>query len=261
LESALATAGWSTISGGGTGDVLMKTAVGPGGQSIRVRLLDPGSGNCAQITMKNNSGSLTSQTFFLLPESSSWRIVANKYSFYMFRTSAANRAAPRGVCMGGTIWIPDFVLATMGSDFECGYMQGHATTDTDTTAGTSWRNSMDQARRNSSIWTGLVVDASANLNVAQPLLMPPSLNSDNTANAGYRWQDGSLHQMEAIVGWAESGGGALCAFKGQLWDAMIVSGQAVGETTITFDGHTFIAITDQCGLSRKGIGTLYVAVD
>ncbi len=46
-----------------------------------------------------------------------------------------------------------------------------------------------------------------------------------------------------------------------MWDAMIMSGKATGETTITFDSHTFIAITDQCNDSAEGTGTLYLAVD
>ena len=95
LNAQLKLAGWSVISGDGTADVLMKTAVNPDGLSCRLRLYDPAANNCAQFTLKNNAGTLTSQIHYLLPGSWQWRIVANQYWFAMFRTTAANRNASR----------------------------------------------------------------------------------------------------------------------------------------------------------------------
>ena len=54
LVAALTTAGWSMVSGGGTGTVVMRSATTPTASNvIDVRIHDPGSGNCAQIRMQN----------------------------------------------------------------------------------------------------------------------------------------------------------------------------------------------------------------
>jgi hypothetical protein len=262
LETKLGTAGWSTISGGGSSDVLMKSAVTPDGLSIRLRLYDPGSGNCAQFTIKNNAGTLTSQIHYLLPGSVEWRIIANKYWFLMFRTGAAARVAARGYLAGGTIWVPSFVLTQMGSDLDCGFLLAHGVSDSDATIGVSWRNWLLDTRRASSLYTSFMIDVSADGVPAQPYLMAPSVNINSTANIGVAWQGGDRHQMEALIAWAPgSTSTSSPTIKGQLFDAIVLSGKATGESTITFDGHTWIAVTDQCDYNIRGAGSLYVAVD
>jgi hypothetical protein len=264
LETQLGNAGWSTISGGGTGDVLMKSAVTPDGLSIRFRLYDPGSGNCAQITMKNNAGTLTSQTIWLLPASADWRIVANKYQFFMFRRGATNRALARGIAMGGTIWMPASQVTLLGSDKDCGWMQGTSTSDTDATARQSFRTKLTPigtSPRASSLYTSFLIDVSDNPGLSQPTLMIPSLTVDTT-KPSFAWQGGERHQMEALIGWSpDSSSSSRMVIKGQLWDGMVLSGQATGESTISYDGHTFIAITDQAADEIRGVGTLHIAVD
>lgn len=264
LETQLGTAGWSTISGGGSSDVLMKSAVDANGLSIRLRLYDPGSGNCAQFTIKNNAGTLTSQIFYLLPGSFDWRIVANKYSFYMFRRGAAQRVASRAVLAAGTLWVPSWVLTGMGSDLDAGWVMGNGASDT-TTAANSWRNTLSNftttnSFRMSSLWTSYM-----NNYTVQNDTMPRFVLFQAVITVALtKWQDGSYPQVEAIIGWSadSSTTSVPCALKGQLYDGMLLTSlQAAGESTITFDGHTWIAITDQCDVFAQGSGTLYIAVD
>lgn len=268
LETQLAAAGWSTISGGGTGDVLMKSAVTPDGLSIRVRLLDPGSGNCAQFTILNNAGTLTSQIYFLLPGSFDWRIVANKYQFFMFRRGAAQRVASRAVLAAGTLWVPSFVLSTMGSDLDAGWAMGNGVTDT-TTAAQTWRNMLGwnsggtNTFRMSSLWTSFMLNYTVQNSEMPRFKLPVRGHTAGTTFPISQWQDDSYFQEEAVIGWSPDSTTTTIAgkWKGQLYDALVLAARVDGESTITFDGHTWIAITDQADLSTEGWGTLFIAVD
>ena len=62
-------------------------------------------------------------------------------------------------------------------------------------------------------------------------------------DTAYRWEDTTQLVYEPFVGWSD--GGAEPKLHGLLYDAMIVNGAGVtGETTFTFDGHTWIYLTD-----------------
>lgn len=83
VTQALCDAGWTTISGscGSTSagvDIKLETAANNNGAKIRFRFLDPGSGNCAQVTMKNVAETITSQAMFALPSAGggTWRVIA-----------------------------------------------------------------------------------------------------------------------------------------------------------------------------------------
>lgn len=265
LETQLGTAGWSTISGAGTGDVLMKSAVTAGGLSVRLRLYDPGSGNCAQFTIKNNAGTLTSQIFYLLPASVDWRIVASQYAFAMFKCGGAYRMAARAMLFGGTIWVPDYVLTVMGADLDCGYAQGAGTSDTDTTNNSTWRANIQdsgQPIRGSALFKSIMLNGSGG-NAGHPLLGFPHMQSgSNSSTVPFEWEGAPRLAAEALVGWSPDGStNTRPKYKGQLWDAMIIGGQFDGESTITYDGHTFIAITDMATADYRGSGTLFIAVD
>lgn len=269
LETQLGNAGWSTISGGGSSDVLMKSAVTPDGLSIRVRLLEPGSGNCAQFTIKNNAGTLTSQIFYLLPGAFDWRIVANKFGFFMFRTGAAQRLASRAVLAAGTIWVPSFVLSLMGSDLNCGWTMGNGASDT-TAAANSWRNSLGlhtttNTWRLSSLYTSYMNNYTVTNDAMPRFMLAIHPHGSNIAYGVLKWQDDSYFQSEAVMGWSPDSttSSITSRWKGQLYDGMILTGASavVGESTVTFDGHTWIAITDQCDANLGGLGTLYIAVD
>src|SRR6266496_4861398 len=107
VTQALSDAGWTTISGipGSGSDVKLESAANNNGAKIRFRFLDPGSGNCAQVTMKNVAETLTSQIIYCLPAAGNgqWRIIANKFHFFAFATGN-NATAQRATVMGGTAY-------------------------------------------------------------------------------------------------------------------------------------------------------------
>lgn len=265
LETQLGTVGWSTISGAGTGDVLMKSAVTPDGLSIRLRLYDPGSGNCAQFTMKNNANTLTSQVIYLLPASVNWRIVANKYGLAMLKSGAAYRAVGRAALFCGTIWVPDYVLNVMGVDLDCGYIIGGGTSDTDTGNYATWRNHplfATSGVRATTLFRSFLLNQSASYGSGLPRLSLASMQGDAAGMVAWEWEGGPRHGREAVISWSpDNTTTTRPKIKGQVWDGLILSGKFDGEVIRTFDGHSFITITDQCDEVVTGIGTLCLATD
>ena len=47
----------------------------------------------------------------------------------------------------------------------------------------------------------------------------------------------------------------------EMSSVMVVLTSQIQASTISFNGHTWMAVTDQCDTCPQGWGTLYVAVD
>jgi hypothetical protein len=153
----------------------------------------------------------------------------------------------------------------MGSDLDAGWAMGNGVTDT-TSAVNTWRNGMDPVTTNSlrmsSLWTSFMLNYTAWSTSLPRFEQPGAGGSQSTVNTIMQWQDNSYSQKEAVIGWSpDSSTASRGKLKGQIYGGMLVSGQFAGESTITFDGHTFMAITDQTDITESGATTLYVAVD
>lgn len=258
LAAALASAGWSYISGSGTGDVLMQSATTPQGLYIRFRIFDPGTGNCAQITMKDVSGTLTSAIGYMLPTSGKqFRIVANKYQFFFFSTGSDNRSTAREIALGGTLWVPDFVFADLSPAFDLGWFGYTGVSDTTTTAINSFRLAP-------SMYYGSTIYKTQLVNHTNGIPLPGLVTLSGTGNASYpyRWQTDALPTFEALMTFSSTGAtNGEQKIVGAIWDAIQVAGPFVGESTITLDDRTWLAITDSNALTlNAGKSTLFVVV-
>lgn len=264
ITTNLQTAGWSAISGtpGSSGDVTMESAATPAGAKIRFRFLEPGSGNCAQVTMKHSSGTPTSQIAYCLP-SNTWRIVADQYQFFAFMTGGSNATAARSQVLGGVLYTPSFVSVSSGD--AVAWMQFVGTSDADTTATrVSFRRMLrgggsSSAAPNSNMFGSTLVETTSSQNGGLGMVV---LQGGYVAGSSfYRWEDTTLLLYEPLVGWATGSAiGNEGRIKGQLWDAIVVSGAWTSETTVTFDGHSFLAITDSAPSANNADQTLFVAI-
>jgi hypothetical protein len=261
ITSNLSTAGWTTISSA-TGDITMET-VAYNNAKVRFRFFDPGSGNCAQVTMKHSSGSPTSNICYLLP-GNSYRIIANKYQFFCFAVGSSNKANAREVCMGGNVWFPSFL--TIASGDAVAWMQYHGTGDADVTSKTwSFRSRLKNASNSSNpfstIYGAANVQSTATSGLLGQVSCVVSQGGDNiTTDGNFRWYDGSYQVTEALIGWSAASTSSESKIKGQIWDAIIVSGSWAGESSITYDGHTFMCITDNPTTVSGCLASLFVAV-
>jgi len=271
IESALTTAGWSTVSGGGTGDVLMQSAATPDGRNIRVRLYDPGSGNCAQVFIKNNVA-LTSQAHYLLPAAAKvFRVIACKYQFFCF---TAGLSVAREFVGAGVPYIPTF-LQSGGSAITGyhGWIQGNATGDATTVIVPCFRTQAGTGKSTSTSYAmgsvminGTVLDIShANTGAAgnigyQRLIVPVSgiggsIASDQDLIASaYRWFDNSLQMSEPLIAAATVVTNE-AKIHGQLWDAVIASDDLTLDTTISFDSHSFFTVGSSTGSLNAAIAS------
>ena len=226
---------------------------------MRVRVWDPGSGNCARFTIKNPAETLTSQEFWLLPNAGTktWRIVANKYQFFIW--TEGNTAAREFIAFG-VLWIPSFLSVTT----ICAWIQGNASSDTSTTIESSWRTQMGTGAgtwpRCSMIVDSYLLNIGSSGKAASIRLfgVHPGLEDNNCII----WADDSRFLSDPLVGFGITAETEIAKLRGMLWGAVLLSGTQAGETTYTFDGHNWIAATNNCvsdGTWRPG--TLLLATN
>jgi len=271
LQDALINAGWEVISGEDSADVLMKSAVTPtsASNSIRMRLLDPGSGNCAQVTMKNDAGDRTSQIFYLLPAAlKTFRVIACRYNFFI--TTAGTSASREFLC-GGTLYIPTFLEGVINGDL--GFIWGNAVSDTDTVVQSSPRTVLCQSTsagasnfRASGLVNGSLSDQTSRAGgIAGNMQFIARLATNTSQIAyGYRWHDDSLHTSEAMLAWGLTSGADESKVRGIVHNCMILSETWAGDdTTISsYDTHAWYAITNNNSGSAAAYakGTLLAAI-
>lgn len=270
IETALTTAGWTVISGGGSGNVVMRSATtpAPASNTIDVRLNDPGAGNCAGVYLRNAAATQESHQHFLLPAALKvFRVIANRYQAFVFTPGAS---AAREVVAFGVPYIPTFLGGVIAGDF--GWIMGNAASDGDATARATFRtllgaqgatgaeNSCYAALLNGNLLNpscGIVATHAGAVRVqAHPY------NSMVQANGNaYRWHDDSLIASEALVAWGLTAATDESKVRGQLWDAMVVSDPFAGDSTITLDAHSWWAFTNSnAGSTVVARGTLFVVV-
>lgn len=253
LVSILSATGWTVVSGGGTGDVLLQSATTPQSLSIRCRIYDPGSGNCARLQMRNTTGSKVSSGCVLLPAVSKvWRVHACKYQFFIF---TPGDSAAREFFAMGVPWIPSFLVGIITGD--CGWANGNAISDTDTTARACWRNSL--ASNTNACWSGLVNDNlidrffSGGSGASCDLRLCIQLGSWTTIYDHYQWHDASEFLSDPLVAWGCPNTSDVAKIRGQMWDAVVVSGAYAADSAFSFDSHTWY------GVSNNVLGGTYSA--
>jgi hypothetical protein len=256
LISELEAAGWTVSSGSGS-DITLVSATTPQGLNIYFRFYNPGTGNCIQITMLSLLPSNTSSIAYFLPVSGvTYRIVANKYQFFAFASGSTYAGVARYNVMGGVPWVPAAVAASIGTYTTCGWMLRSGTSDADTSSSQTFRGflgSYNPHRNTSSIWRGTLNEYSGD---SDPLGVQCELRGQaGSRNCNRLWADGSYKTFEAFIGWYDNTLQTV-ATVGQIWDAIIVGAQFAGESTYSFDGHTYLAITD----ASEDYFTLFVAV-
>ena len=268
LVAALTTAGWTVVSGSGTGDVKMKTALTPQGNQAVVRIYDPGSGNCAQLILFNVGLNLSQSTAcYLLPTVGKvWRVIANRYQFMIF---VQGSIVPREFAMMSCIYIPPFLTASIQT---AAFLMGNARSDGDTGFGYSsgpngclLRNMLGPSDGNTNyqmnmacllnnfMWSlNNVADGNGYAGGAPQLFCPHSLtrSGGQFLQSVYRYHDGSLHISDPLVAWGSTYMYDEPTIKGQLWDIAILHDQFQMDQTFSFDSRTFWCLTQSNPISR-----------
>lgn len=258
----LINAGWASISGSGTDQVLQCARTAQGTNSISMRVYDPGSGTCAQVFLRSAAGDKISSAFYLVPgASTTYRIIACKHNFFIL---VEGSTASRQFLCGGTVAVPSFLDGVITGDL--GFLQGNGQTDTDTTVRQSFRTvfhaGISGSNKGAALVNGNLLDysgySSAQPGYLQLLAKQPTCGSFAT---GYRWYDATLRAMEAEIGWGPTAVTDEGRSIGFLHNCMLLSDTYVGDdrSITSYDGHAWCSITNNY-LSLPFRGTLFVAI-
>lgn len=271
INGRLVAAGWSSVTNSAS-DYTLTSATTTQGLAIKVRVYDPGSGNCARLKFTDGTGAkVQTADLFLLPAAAkTWRFVGSKYQFFVM---TAPVTAAREFACGGVLYVPTFFSSVTAA---C-WCHGNAISDTDAVAnrlGFRVALTTDTANTtvspttwccwNASAWENTAT--SANSTAGMPRLVSQQGAGSGTGNTNfYRYADGTFRAYESEIGWGLTAVTDEGQVRGQLWDALIVSDSIAGDTTLSYDGHTFIAIThSNAGTSSASNlaarGTLLIAV-
>jgi len=265
LVAALTSAGWSTISGGGTGDVRMQSATTPQNLQIQVRVYDPGAGNCAQVFMRNQAGTKVSIATYLLPAVGKvYRVVADKYQFFIFTPGTS---VCREFVACGVPYLPSFLVGVITGD--CGWLVGNAISDTDVVGQACLRASSGVpmgALWNRNRYSGLVnnslIDVGINSSYPSDFRLTVVGGAETAEyTSGQLWHDDSIVVCEPLVAWGLAATADNAKIRGQMWDAIVVGASYGPDSTISFDGKSWWALTANNGGSTSSMrGTLFLMV-
>lgn len=266
IETVLLAASWTTLSGSGTTNLLMKSATTPDGLAMRLRVKD-NAGNCVTLTFENANGTITCTNStaagaMLLPAAGdTWRFIANKYQAFIY--TLASTSTSRKWCGFGVLALPAHLSGVITEGI---WIQGSCTGDTDTTLRISFRNNLtlDNSGNNVCYYATLVNGtkcentANSSANVGSPYIGQRQMLS-NHGSVGYQWHGGSCFLNDAILCFGDSQG-AFGYARGFLWDACVVSDQFIADVISTFDGHNWTVMFGVAGgLNNAPRGSLLIA--
>jgi hypothetical protein len=272
-ETQLLNAGWITISGHSTSNLLMQSSMSPSAQNLRMRIrIKSNSGNCATFSIENAFGtkvgnSSTSSGSYALPGSSkTWRIIANKYQAFLFVPTSVT--AREFVCWG-VPYVPSFLNSTI---YECAWMLGNSNTDTDSSnPGRGSFRTVLGVRDNSSnvcncqmLYNGNLWEVTNNNTNGTGLIsligLYNGINVNNASATYYRWADNSAFLTDPLIAWGATSLTDEAQARGQLWDAFLASEAYTVDTTLSsIDSHNWWNITSNSTATASTFrGSLFV---
>lgn len=284
IQQILGSAGWTIVSGSGTTNLLMQTALTPQNLQMRFKFHDnaltAGGTNTVQISLQTTNGSSTGTDGTLnapwvkVNATTNFRMIAGPYYFWLVVPTSYTDFG--FFACGGVPWIAAFQSTTT----QLGYLVSQTGGSGNPTAvPTTFRNGNTCAVKNGTPRQQLLFNTTyvsmdgqsgfPNADLEACFLRPwaPAYKADFIGPTGFvstfslmsQFSDGSFATADPWIGWDIQRSGAPIAgdpanVMGMLWDAVLIydSSQA-GDTTATFDGHNWFAI------SNLQLPTLWVA--
>lgn len=266
-------AGWTTISGSGTTDLLMASGTTAQSLQIYARFKD-NSGTGIQVYLESTDGSLKPASYttsnggtLLATNLLSYKVVASKYQFLIY---TANATTSRQFVWVGMPYLNTTLAANIT---RAGWMVSSAASDSDGTSRCHLRNAAAMACNafnaapnyelmvNSSWWENANdIGGNTNSAIGAPRLLLGGITSDLnytiSSATGYRWRTAtpSIVTSDVLVAWGSTGTTAESMINGQLFDCLFIADSQPINTTSTFDSHDWINITN----SNTGSGSNYV---
>lgn len=292
IETALLAAGWTTISGSGTGTLVMQSGLTPAPQNLQMRLrVKTNAGNCCTVTIENVAGSKvatnsTTAGLMLLPAAAKvFRVIANKYQAFIF-TSSVNTAR-EFACWG----VPALPTPLQGVITEAIWGACNSVSDTDTTNRDSFRVALSCDGSSDNVtganvpnqafilngtlleWANNGVTGGGNnagncslrLATTTGARFPQATTSPNQTGGGVKWHDDESFIVDAILCFGITGQADEAKARGYLWDAAIVTDSFTADSTTSFsDGSAtqnwFVVTNNNAGTKGVARGSLFLIV-
>ena len=265
IEPVLVSAGWTTISGTGTGDVVLESADPAGAvPAIRMRLYDPGAGNCFRVSFRNVAATQISNDLFLLPGAAkTWRIIANEFQLFIFNTAATTTA--RNFVAGGVPAVPSFLAPSVAW-----WGMGDSISDTDATFRatlrvrlgthrTGYGTPSGQTGTHACNWNGVLLNGFGSGNTFAAIRIIAPWDTYMSTSVVPQFADDTFMVSDAWIGWGLAGDLDSSAHRitGLVYDSIVVAGNVSADTTITFNGNSYYVVT-QGAAPVNGLGNASV---
>jgi len=253
IEASLLAAGWTTVSGSGTDDLLMQSAttpVGEGGMAMRARIRGDLT-NTVTCRLKKTDNTLETAAFgHLLPDAGrEYRINAHKYGFTIACITPTQFTANRSFMWAQLPSLPAFEVPDANLR-ACG--GGIALSDTDASFHTSFRNQPNFSNGgvcvkigNGQIMSIGNTGAGADIGGVQFEILEPSVGSGGRTTL--RWNSADRYAMiTPVIAFSPDGSGLTRARKqGYHYNALILLKPSVAaEQTFSYDGRTWRSWSD-----------------
>jgi hypothetical protein len=252
IDTGLTAAGWTVTTHTSSTDNIYQSGVTPQSNQIKIRVWD-GGGQCVRIKMMNTAQTISQSDscYLYATTSTSYTIIANQFQFVIF---VPGSVSSRNFCIGSAFYIPPN-LVTMGLT-TAAFIQGNATSDTDTTnltgsfrtaltirgfAGAAPGNGWTILNATSVEYSGLSADSFQHPGLLV-LAMIQSAAMDSIS--GYRWHDDSAFIFEPLVAWGTPTIDSEAKLRGQLWDAFVVTESFPADITTSVDSHNYYNLTE-----------------
>jgi len=257
VKGALVDAWWS-ITSGGSGDWILKTATTLQLLDVEVRIYNPGGANtCARVAFDYPGR----KEWFLFADGTDFWVIANRYQFFILQNGVFSTEGT--FVAGGVPYLDPFLEGIIKTE---AWSMGNCFSDARgglTSVPATWRtsdscviqvgaedNSSGRAHVNGNIGT-------AGVNALRLMLKIGKTQPLGTDVAGTRWindediKEGSRFAF-GIINEDKP------RIRGGLWDAVTVMGSYPGDTFTTFDSHTWMNVCH----NYAGIGkaSLWVVV-
>lgn len=275
LKNQLVNANWTAV--GSSGDWVVTSASTPQSLQACVRLYDPGSGNCARITVRNAGGSLqgTSAYLWVYPSGNDYRVICNPYQFFLVEDNAPTASNRRDFAAVGTPWVPSFPAIT-----ECIWSSSRCWDDSTNANFASLRQRLTNAvsgLSNSGNYVTILngsmqqIASTALSNDPGILSLRVGANSDVCADSinalprgGTTWFDGTILMDTPYICFSQGDATTdASTINGVMWDAVVVESSYNYGDTFTFDSKDWFAIThnNTPASSNSNLGgTLFVRI-
>ncbi len=261
IQNALSANGWSVVSGGGSGDVVLQSATPTGGAALRLRVEDPGAGNCATCKIQQAGGGNESQAYYLLPGAGKvFNVWGCQYQAFVFTGSSKTNSREYFAC--GALYVPDWLRPSVS---EALWANGNGLSDTEMSPAGTWRELLSCSGGGWVCHTAIVNGAKRERKLyggpASEDLMLAAIGASGVGGGwpARRFIDNTGFQIDAWVSMHCTDTNEKGKFCGALWDAAVVSETFAGGTLKTIDGRSFYALTDSCSEDPPGLpGTLFL---